>query len=60
MAYDILAPFCDNGNLAVYADGNRSKRVLTWQFPIEFLECFKEVFVLKGGSLRLGDVGHLD
>ncbi len=37
---------CDNGNLAVYADGKHGKRVLIWQFPTEFLECFREVFVL--------------
>tara|TARA_R110002074_G_scaffold176448_1_gene339993 strand:- start:296 stop:1618 length:1323 start_codon:yes stop_codon:yes gene_type:complete len=37
---------CDNGNLAVYADGSKSKRVLIWQFPTEFLECFNEVYVL--------------
>ncbi len=47
---------CDNGNLAVYTEGNRSKRVLIWQFPIEFLECFKEVFVLtylfQGSPMR--------
>ena len=37
---------CDNGNLVVYSDGRGSKRVLIWQFPTEFLECFDEVFVL--------------
>lgn len=32
---------CDNGNLAYYGD-----KVLIWEFPSEFLSCFKEVWVL--------------
>jgi len=47
---------CDNGNLAVYAEGSKSKRVLVWQFPTEFLECFDEVYVLtylfEGSAMR--------
>ena len=47
---------CDNGNLAVYADVRGSKRVLIWQFPTEFLECFDEVYVLtylfQGSPMR--------
>jgi len=47
---------CDNGNLAVYADGQGGKRVLLWQFPTEFLECFEQVYVLtylfQGSPMR--------
>jgi hypothetical protein len=47
---------CDNGNLAVYADGPKSKRVLIWQFPTEFLECFNEIYILtylfQGSPMR--------
>lgn len=47
---------CDNGNLAVYADDPKNKRVLIWQFPTEFLECFNEVYVLtylfQGSPMR--------
>ncbi|MEO9682941.1 MAG: hypothetical protein ABJF86_03140 [Tateyamaria sp.] len=47
---------CDNGNLASYADGKRGKRLMIWQFPTEFLECFEQTYVLtylfEGSPMR--------
>jgi hypothetical protein len=54
--FNTVKHLCDNGNLAVYAEGEGSKQVLLWQFPTEFLECFDQVFVLtylfQGSPMR--------
>ncbi|MBF9233328.1 hypothetical protein [Microvirga alba] len=38
--FDAIKNLCDNGNLINF-DG-----VLIWEFPADFLQCFKQVFVL--------------
>jgi len=55
--FDDIRNLCKNGNLCVYGDTEGSrKQIILWQFPIEFLECFDEVFVLtylfEGSPMR--------
>lgn len=50
--FDDVKNLCDNGNLCVYGDD----KVILWQFPIEFLQCFDQVFILtylfEGSPMR--------
>lgn len=36
---------CDNGNLVVYGEGT-DRRVLIWEFAVDFLYSFRDVFIL--------------
>lgn len=62
--FDDIRGLCDNGNLVVYrpkaltsqqADSS-DKTVLLWEFPSDFLSCFKSVFILtylfEGSPMR--------
>lgn len=50
--FEDIMHLCDNGNLCVYGDG----KVILWQFPVEFLQCFDHVFILtylfEGSPMR--------
>ncbi|NBJ12568.1 hypothetical protein [Microvirga arsenatis] len=39
--FDNIRDLCDNGNLVLYRG-----KALIWEFPIEFLKCFDQVYVL--------------
>jgi hypothetical protein len=50
--FEDIKNMCDNGNLCVYGDS----QVILWQFPIEFLKCFDQVYILtylfEGSPMR--------
>lgn len=50
--FEDIMNLCDNGNLCVYGDD----KVILWQFPVEFLQCFDQVFILtylfEGSPMR--------
>ena len=52
--FDDIRNLCKNGNLCVY--GDKSSQIILWQFPIEFLQCFDEVYILtylfEGSPMR--------
>jgi hypothetical protein len=46
--FDNIRALCDNGNLVVYRPKGRTGDavVLLWEFPSDFLRCFRHVFIL--------------
>ncbi|MEY9403234.1 hypothetical protein ABIF66_001373 [Bradyrhizobium japonicum] len=46
--YNDIKNLCDNGNLVVYGRDAKTSlpTVLIWEFPADFLRCFKDVFTL--------------
>lgn len=54
--FDEIRNLCDNGNLCVYGDSQQSRKVILWQFPSEFLQCFDNVLILtylfEGSPMR--------
>jgi hypothetical protein len=43
--FDQIKALCDNGNLVVYGEGSE-KKVLIWEFAVDFLYSFRDVFIL--------------
>lgn len=39
--FNAIRDLCDNGNLVMYSD-----KTLIWEFPTDFLRCFKQAYVL--------------
>lgn len=40
-----IKALCDNGNLVVYGEGS-DRKVLIWEFAVDFLYSFRDVFIL--------------
>ncbi len=54
--FEQIKSLCDNGNLVVYSS-NGSRTVLIWEFSVDFLFSFRDVFILtylfKGSPMSL-------
>lgn len=45
--FEKVKNLCENGALAVYGRGTDKQKVIMWEFPVDFLECFDAVWILS-------------